>query len=244
MTCVSPPELEGAVLLAYLDGEDNSDVAAHLAVCEHCRQRAASLRSQSRMLTRSLYRFECPDPLELAEYRAGLLGAGQSRKIRKHVATCSACQEEVARLDQFMGEVALDPKEGLMDRVKVLVGRLVEGGLPQPGLALQPALSGARGSAAGALIFEAGKARIALEVAQDPEAPEDFSLYGLVSAVDAQGWQVQAATSEESLDGSPVDDLGNFVVSRLGPGEYTVVLMGEDMEIRLPGIRIPGSEGT
>ena len=51
MTCISPPEIRDEVLLAFLDGEAESEVEDHLRDCEHCRTRSQTLARLQGVLT-------------------------------------------------------------------------------------------------------------------------------------------------------------------------------------------------
>jgi len=52
-------------------------------------------------LTASLYRFDCPNPFELADYRFGLLAEERKKEIETHVLTCPHCREELDYLNEF-----------------------------------------------------------------------------------------------------------------------------------------------
>ena len=120
MVCVSPPEPEDTLILAYLDGEADLDVQAHLERCPHCRQRAAQLAALHGRLAAGLYRAVCPTPHELGEYHLGLLPPGQAAAIAQHLADCPHCTQEMAHLRVFMASRAparepspLEPPRGM-----------------------------------------------------------------------------------------------------------------------------------
>ena len=86
MTCICPPELEDAQLLAYLDGEADQKTAEHLEKCDHCRERTEHLARFSEHLATSLYRATCPSPADLGEYHLGLLARDDATAIKGHLA--------------------------------------------------------------------------------------------------------------------------------------------------------------
>ncbi|RME44392.1 MAG: hypothetical protein D6791_13280, partial [Chloroflexi bacterium] len=142
MVCAYPPELDEVQLLTYVDGEADRRVAAHVAQCSHCRERAERLARLQHRLTARLYRITCPPPEELGEYHLGMLPREQMAAVARHLDECPYCTQEVAQLREYLSELApaleLRPIERARERVKVLVARLVDRGLG-PALPGQPA---------------------------------------------------------------------------------------------------------
>ena len=258
MACVSPPELDDRTLLTYLDGKATAEVAAHIKRCSHCRERAHRLaRLQDRMTTR-LYRITCPSPHELGEYHLAMLPAAQMEAIRQHLDECPHCRSEIAQLEGYLAELEptlqLRPLEQVVDRVRVLVARLISGGpgTSFPGqLAVAPATLGptataVRGDESEApRIYQADEVQVIVEVETDAERPDRKTVIGLIigpeesPGLEAHLWQVG-----QRVESAPVDDLGNFVLPALLPGEYELILAGPKLEIHIQHIQVGDIEGT
>jgi hypothetical protein len=245
MACVSPPELNDRELLTYIDGEADQQVVAHLERCPHCREKGHRLaRLQDRLTTR-LYRFTCPSPVELGEYHVGLLPRDQAAAVARHLAECPHCTREVAQLKDYLAELApaLEPSplERIKERARVLVARLVNGGL-ETGLlgqpALAPAYAGLRGQEKEPYLYQADDIQVAIEIQEDAEQPDRRVLLGLVigtepTGVEAHLWQVDQRVAVVS-----VDELGNFVIPDLAPGSYELILSGAELEIHIQELQV------
>ena len=110
--CVSPPALEDWQLLAWLDGEAAPEIAAHLAECPSCRERASALDRLQKDLAARLYRLSCPTPEELGDFHLGLLRGEQADAIRVHLRTCPHCQEEIRQLRTYLSELVPPARAG------------------------------------------------------------------------------------------------------------------------------------
>lgn len=237
MTCISPPELGDAVLLAYLEGEVDEAVRTHVAECEHCRGRAMELARWQAQLQRQLYRHNCPEPQELAEYQEGLHDTQATDAIELHLQSCPHCNAELEALIEFSRVTAGDLEVSTFDRVKVILGKLIQAPAP-PGPSLQPALAGVRGEGEGTMIFEAGEARIAIEVHPDPEVSSQRAVYGLLTGLDNMGSTASMFLGDKQISGTNLDPQGNFVLQRLEPEAYSLHLSGENWEILLRRIDV------
>ncbi len=228
MNCVSPPELDDRQLLAYLDGDADRLVGTHLAQCPYCREKARHLSHWQNQLTAKLYRMTCPSSIELGDYHLGLLPTAQAVSVAQHVSDCPHCKREIAQLrDYLRGELAPAFEAGPMERVKVLIARLV-GGSGEPGRAgmtSAPILAGLRGEAKGPLTFEADGILIVLDV--QPAAAGRVTILGQVAADDQDRWTGAAIELRQS--GSQqmtaiVDDLGAFRCEELPPGPTEILI--------------------
>jgi anti-sigma factor RsiW len=97
--CVCPPELDEIDLIALADHEAPHDVLAHVAVCPHCRERAAVIAELQGQLRAHLYRLFCPPTEDLADFLQGLLSPESRGRVLAHMAECIHCQEELAMLE-------------------------------------------------------------------------------------------------------------------------------------------------
>jgi anti-sigma factor RsiW len=243
MSCISPPQPADIDLLAYLDGESDDQVTTHLERCPHCRERARKLGHLQDHLTARLYRYNCPSTAELGDYHLGLLPQGQEAALAHHLTECPRCAYEVSQLEAYLADLApaLEQPgtlEQVTDRVRVLVARLVNGGMTVdlPG---QPALVGVRGDEREPLIYEADGVQVVLEVDQDPDQPERRSILGLVIGVDDPGQlDVHLWRSDQPVATIQVEDVGNFVISNLAPGRYELIVSGPELEIHIQELEV------
>jgi hypothetical protein len=189
MACVRLTKLSDSDLLAYLAGDANGAITAHLAMCKECQQRAAALATQERRLTVTLYRRTCPDPLVLSEYQLGLLTATATRTIATHLRQCPHCKNELQMLTDYLTAVAptldIEPTPTLVERTRILVARLVEnlpafdalGGL----LNGHPlATVGVRGDAGAHLVYAIEDVQVIIDVQADGQHPAQRVLLGLL----------------------------------------------------------------
>jgi hypothetical protein len=193
-------------------------------------------------MTAQLYRITCPTPTELGEYHLGVLPSEDAEAVTQHLAECPHCRREVAQLKDYLAE--LEPSPGLdlldqvLDRVRVLVARLVSGG-PLGAPALAPAFAGVRGGAQEPLIYQAEEVQVMLDIQADADRPDQRTLLGLVIGLDRpQGFAAHLWTAEEHLATVPVDELGNFVLSNLIRGRYELMLSGPKTGIHIQDLEI------
>jgi len=243
MTCTSPPELSDGALLAYLDDEADDHAKTHLENCPYCRSRAQRLaRLQSDMNAR-LYRFDCPAPLELGEYRLGVLSADRAAGVARHLAACPRCTQEVAQLAGYLSDLApdleLSPQEQAGERLRVLVARLVSGGAS--GNLRAPAYAGLRGREDESLplIFEAEAIQIVLDIQADPARPGRQTMLGLVVGVDdPPAHHVYLWKNNWNVISIPLEETANFVVSDLSAGRYELMLSGPGVEVHVQDVPV------
>jgi anti-sigma factor RsiW len=244
MTCAMPPELQDRELLAYLQGEADDAVEAHLQKCPGCRQRARALAGLQARLTARLYRVECPTPHELGEYHLGLLPSEQAAALGQHLDRCLHCAAEVAQLAEYLRDLApaleASPVEQARDGVRRLVARLVEGweGLSAPVPALAPAYAGVRGEPSEPQVYAAGDVQIVLDVQADAAAPDRASLLGLVLGIEPDDVTVELRQAGETTGTAALDERGNFVLTGLQPGAYALRLAGPGVEVDIEALEI------
>jgi len=243
LTCSLPPEPDDARLLAFLDGQPDEPIAAHLRDCSYCRGRAQRLERMEVVLRSLLYRMSCPSPQELGEYHLGVLAGKQARAIGRHLAECPHCAREVAQLESFLGDLAPvhapSLAEQIVEQIDVLVARLaggVSGLLPTPQLAPVPA--GVRGGGSGPAIYEAAGVRVYMtsQPAEDRGARRE--LLGLLTGVDAAGFGAYLWQGGRLVATALVDAGGNFVVHDLAPAPYELVLSGPGQEIYIERLEV------
>jgi hypothetical protein len=244
MACISPPGPSDTDLLAYLDGELDDQVAAHLEQCPHCRARAQDLADLQGQLTKRLYRFDCPSPAELGEHLFGLVPSDRAEAVADHISACPHCAGEVAQLEGYLADLTpdleLSPLEQAKARVRVLVARAVNAGMGVDAL-IQPAPSfaGLRGDEAGPLIYEADGLQIVIEVQSDPGQLDGHTLLGLVMGLgDSHQLKAHLWRAEQRIATVEVEDLGNFAIPNVAPGSYKLILSGPEEEIHIQDLEI------
>ncbi len=231
------PKFNDEKLLAYLDGEVESEIARQIEGSSADLRRARELANLQNKLAARLYRVDCPDSIELGEYHMGLLDRSRSRVVQQHVRECLHCARELDQISQFLAVEQPEPAGGPLEHVRVLVGRLIshlDEATRPPSLA--PALA-VRGGDKEALVFEAGEVQITLDLRESEKAGQK-SLLGLVTGLAAQGFSVELLSNGKQVASGEVDELGNFVLPGFPPGEYLLLIRGPDLEIHLPNLNL------
>jgi len=239
MRCESPPELDDQRLLAYLDGEGDPQVLAHLQRCSFCREKAKRLARVQGQLAARLYRAACPRSEQVGEYHLGLLDADRAASIGMHLEECPLCRRELAQLRGFLGELAPQVQLGTRERLQIWIAQLVrrvDEAYPPPAPSLVPAYASVRGVEGAPAIYRAGDAQLTLEAQADVLAPGRRALLGLVTGIGAEGSEVHLWHAEERLASTAVDELGNFVLGGVVPGVYDLILEGPGTEIHVQNL--------
>ncbi len=242
MACVSPPELDDRTLLVYIDDQASADIATHIERCSHCRERAHRLARLQGRITVQLYRIDCPSPFELGEYHLGLLPAAQMEAIGHHLDKCLHCRREVTQLEGYLADLepTLEPGplEQTVERIRVLVARLVSG-RPLGQAALSPAFASVRGGEQEPLIYEAGEVQVMIEIQEDADRPDHRMILGLVIGLDTpQELEAHLWAAGQRLATVPVDELGNFVLSNVICGSYELILSRPETDIHIQDLEI------
>lgn len=227
-----------------LDGEASPEVEMHLSQCPQCSQRAAELAKVQNLVMASLYRMACPSSLELGEYHLKLLPAAKAATVQRHVVQCPHCASEMVQLASFMGQadpyLHPAPSTVLRRQVNVLIARLasaVPSAHPATQPAFAPVLAGLRGDGAEPLRYEAGAVQVILEVQRDDARADRQLLDGLILGLD-EALQATLWRAEQQVATAPVDDLGNFTVGNLTPGQYELILTGAQDEVHIQNLQI------
>lgn len=252
MACVRSTKLSDRELLAYLAGDADAAINAHLAVCHECQQRAAALAAQERRLTVTLYRRDCPPALTLSEYQVGLLSTAESRTIARHLRQCPHCLAELQRLTTYLDEVApsldIEPTLRLRERARILVARLVENLPSVDGIGglftgAAPALAGVRGDAGAHLVYAVEDVQVIIDVQTDAQQPAHRVLLGLLLGITepqqimAQLWPAEepVAIGQDQGQGArlvgystplPVNPVATTTVDELGNFVLTTLMPG------------------
>jgi hypothetical protein len=226
--CVLPPELDDKQLLAYLDDRTaNQETSQHLEKCPYCQERAAALDRLQKHLTTRLYRATCPSPMDLGEYHLRMLPASQMLLASAHVSVCPHCRQEITQLESYLSEF---DQSNVLDGVKRFVALLV--GRRDP----SHTFGGLRGEDEAPVRYQADDISIILGIQEDMEYPGLKMLLGLIPGLDLRGFMVEIHQGENVVTTTVVDDIGNFLFTRLTPGLYDLVIPSHGVEVRIPSV--------
>jgi hypothetical protein len=239
MKCITSPALDKVEIAKYVDGEADDAVVAHIRECPYCNERAQQWTHLQNRLKKQLYRVECPSPMELGEYHLRLLPASRKLLVAQHVRECPLCRQELARLEEFMLEPVAQPD--LVRSVQVMVARLLggkEAGQKREDFSWSPAFSGLRGAGEEPFIYEADHIQIVIEVQDDVEQMGHKTLLGLVMGLESKDFAIQISQEDRMVASTSVDEIGNFILSHLAPGNYKFMLSGPSIEIHIPSLTV------
>jgi len=187
-------------------------------------------------LKAALFRITCPDSAALGNYHLGLLAEGKVATIADHLTICPHCTQEVSQLEAFLVETAVSLEPSTADRIKVWIAKRISNG--SNGDPFGSAAFAVRGNDTGPLMYEAGEAQLTLEIQDDPEKPGRKSILGLVLGIETNDVEVKLIREGEVVTAVTLDDLGNFTISNLQSGDYSLTLAGQTVEIHISTLEI------
>ncbi len=236
MTCISPPEPEERLLMAFLDGEADPETVLHLKGCQHCRDRADALAREQELYASRFLRITCPSTTELGEYHLHLLSPDRSLVVSQHLHDCPYCTQEVAQLGEFLSDLEPVPERGMRGMAQALIARLVGGGKAS-GPAGEPAYA-LRGGVKSPLTFEANGMMIILDF--EPTNQGRMGILGQVAAEDQDDWTgatVKLQYNDELTTTVFLDDLGAFRFEEAPSGFAQITITSQHgVEVRIPSI--------
>jgi hypothetical protein len=227
--CRRPPSPSEIDLIAAVDGEADEAILAHLRNCPSCAQRAREFEELQQLLRQRLYRILCPSSDDLLAYRQGWLDERRTSELREHLRDCPHCGSELRLLDEAAGAPPWPPP---ISRLR----RLIATALPiqrQP-LAIYGASRGAGDG--GQYAYRAEHLELTLDVQHAAGRPGRIVLVGMLFDEEAPPGEMQRATAS-LLDGNFVvssaalDELGNFVLDDITPGDYSLSLRLPELEV-------------
>ena len=234
MTCISPPELEVRLLMAFLDGEADPETRLHLQQCDYCRDRAKTLEREQKLLTSRLHRASCPSTVELGEFHLRMLPSDQMLMVSQHVRECPLCTREIEQLKEYLSDLAPGTEGNLLRQTKRLVAQLVSGrGAGKPALEL-------RGTGEGPLTFETEGAVIVLDI--QPANAGKVNIFGQVAADDQDLWTGSTITlnqADGSMTTDTLNDLGGFHFEQVSSGSIQIMILSPHaVEVQIPKIEV------
>src|SRR5262245_12957147 len=227
--CTCPPALSERDLIAAVDGEAREEVRTHLRDCPHCMWRASEFDELQQLLRRRLYRILCPSSDDLLAYRLGWLDDRRASELRAHLHDCPHCTSELHLLDEAASAPPWPPP---IDRPRRVFA------VPRQQRHQTAAVyGGMRGAGRGGqYAYRAEHLELMLDVHQINGRPERVVLVGMVSDEEGIPGALQRATAsllhgDLVVHSTMLDELGNFILDDITPGDYSLSLRLPDLEV-------------
>ncbi len=243
MNCIGPLTPGDAELLAYADRAASPAVQQHVSACPACQERALQLALEQQTFGKLLHRAGCPAPIALGEYHLGVASAPQASELAEHLAVCPACRAELADLAAFMKRLrqpVVEGAEDLFGSLRTVVARLSISPLAGPSGVFVPALRGPDSDSERApVVYEAEDVLVTVDSWTERPGQSDRVVGGLVAGpVDFTN--AEASMDDEGFTPSPIDDLGNFLLSNVSPGVHTLLirLPATGIQIQIDGLTV------
>jgi hypothetical protein len=228
MNCISPPEPETRLLMAFLDGEADPGTVLHLQQCAHCRERAETLAREQELLTSRLFRISCPSATELGEYHLHMLLPDQMLVVSQHLRDCPHCMREIDELKEFLSDLAPSMEGNLVQRAKMLVARLISGNVvSSPFGETTFALRGEKQDMP--LTFEVSGILVVIDTQLTVNGK--LNLIGQIAADQQDDWagaSVRLNQEDQPERSAKVDDLGAFQFMDLIPCPTKLQIQARD----------------
>ncbi len=239
-------EVDFGLLMAYIDGAVDSKtrqgIEDRLARDPALRAEVQGLAEMQAALAHGLREDLGPTTQELGEYALGLLPADEAAALEDRLAGDPVRRAEVERLRRYLAgpsvPQAAESSPRPAGRISVIVAELAAG-LSHLGGAGTPAPvpAGLRGGKAMPVTYRAGSGEVVLEVQGGAEGEQKRTMLGLL--VGFEGTETMTASlfsGDEPVAGAACDELGNFTVEDVAPGQYDLVLRGAEIEILVEGV--------
>jgi hypothetical protein len=241
--CSRPNEISDDELTTYAGGEPTRRVREHLRECGRCAGFVAELQRAENRLGRALFRVDCPTALELGEYRLGLLPISTQRRLEAHLANCPHCSAELATADGYLTElqpvrpVATPADQPLGQKVRRIIAELLRPARPAPAVALR-----GRGRSA-TLLYQAETVKLTLHPQPAERPRHHLQLLGFVEEAERPldglaGGRVRLQPTEGSANSAVIDEIGNFIIGPVPPGQYELEITLGERQIVVPELQL------
>ncbi len=254
MDCLSDIAPSEEVLIAFAldDQELPAEAQEHLAHCEHCQQRLASLQHANASLLSRLYRSQCPDALALSYYSSGGLSDVRRISIANHLLDCPLCMAEVEEARRYLQEQPIEmPMPSF--RPHALVRRIFATRNAQP--QMQFVLRSASQEASWPRQYRAEAVDVSLHLSRTSSG--EHMLLGILTSNDLledvgafEGIEAELYLAPLNTTGNgytprktpflhtSVDDMGNIVFKPIPAGEYVMILHLPGREVIIEGLSV------
>ena len=231
--CSHPPALSDLALIAAIDGEANDDVIAHLRVCRYCAKRADDFAELQRLLRKQLYRVLCPSSDELLAFHQGWLDDDKTTQIQNHLSMCPHCAADLRLLVEAASVPVLEAPSPLT-KLRRVVAELITPRLALPPISAYGALRGS--SIGGQYAYRAENMQLMIDVERAACHPGHMLLLGMLLPDDGIAERLTSATAsllhdDDVITSTALDEMGNFVLDDIAPGDYSLSLRLPDREV-------------
>ena len=183
----------------------------------------------------------CPSSDQLRDYHFNLLDNAEVISIDDHLHRCPHCTHHLAELNQFLSveeswtEIEPEPLAGPLQHIRQVIAELQRLGTS----GFTPAFAGIHGGVQeDQYLYQAGDVQINIDIQNDPDRPELRDLLGVVLGGNIEGWTVHLWREQQRLATVLIDDLGSFRFSHLPPADYTLIISGPQVTIRVPRVAV------
>jgi hypothetical protein len=260
--CCQPPALDDLALIAAIDGEASPEVMAHLRTCVSCAARAQHFATLQGLLRERFFRMFCPTTDELIAFHNGMVVGEQQEAIAAHILDCPHCQRELHLLKQITSEritgrsppffwktldATATPQSHIpahkpaLTQLRRVVAEELRFDLPR---ALAEAYGAPRGPGrTDQYAYQAENLQVTINVHRLVNRADRRVLTGTLYLDDdlPQGaCQASAylAHNNQLIRTTDLDELGNFMLDDLSPGNYRLSLRLPDREVVIETISL------
>ncbi len=235
--CINPALIEGGDLIAYVDGEAEPALRAHIDSCPACLQRANELGQVTQGVLGMMYRASCPEPEQLGLHHLKLLSASEELVMAAHLRQCAHCAEDLSLL------VVEEEPDRLITTVWDLfgqVGQVIEG-VFMPAPRRRGATRRKRDGKQEVQNYVADEVHVMLDFQPVRRGRKEGMLVGtILSAIPETGGQAWLFEEGEVPISTEIDRLGTFIFERMKPGNYDLALEVEQKAILLREVQVGG----
>lgn len=224
--------LPDSVLLAYLEGEVDAATEGQIEADAANMARVRWLLKQQQATMRPIQRPTTLDGLTLGAYHLDLLPPAAANVVADQLAQEPGWRVERRLLQRYLDDLADElpplaapvvpsPLQQLAAQVRTIIATLAPA--PAPVFALL-------GDADEQQIYTAGDLQIMLQVQDDETLPHCKAIYGLISGLEDDRWQViltakaQPGALRPAAVTTAVTTFGNFLLEQVAAGNYELQL--------------------
>jgi hypothetical protein len=235
--CSRRPSLDDLDLIAAIDGEADEEVIAHLHDCPRCAARARDFDQLQGLLRQRLYRILCFSSDDLLAYQQGWLVGQRRTQLQAHLRDCPHCAAEL----HLLAVAAPEPLPAPIPRLRRVVAVAQA---PHGPAALAPVYGGMRGATRGGqYAYRADNLELTLDVQRTGDRTGRVVLVGMVFNDDDVPAEISESTAsllrnELVVNSAQLDELGNFVLEDITPGDYSLSLRLPDLEVVIEALAL------